>query len=144
MLLNIGIVHRWKPFLPQNRAWKGAGHLLTQLAALALVLNIFCLYSLFFYRVDRKLLAFRDGTLVPSLCSFSLEHELRPQKPNPKKNMPKLIITSPYVHSRVDIQHIYHGHWQPYANSRPKPYSRVDFVPQLYRLYRLWIWPQQN
>jgi hypothetical protein len=43
--------------------------------------------SCFVHRVDRKPLAFRDGTPVPSLCSFSLEQELRPQKPNPKKNL---------------------------------------------------------
>ncbi len=34
--------------------------------------------------------------------------------------MPELTITSPYVHSRVDSIHIYHG----------QPYSRVDFNPR--------------
>ncbi len=49
--------------------------------------------------------------------------------------MPELTITSPYVHSRVDSQHIYHG----------QPYARVDLNPMpesyLSPSQGLWIWP---
>ena len=64
-------------------------------------------------------------------------------RPNPKKNMvygtrwdsmPELTITSPYVHSRVDSGHIYHG----------QPYARVDLNPMsestLSSSQGLWIW----
>jgi hypothetical protein len=49
---------------------------------------------------------------------------------NPKKDMVYGTITSPYVHSRVDSQHIYHG--QPYVrvDLNPIPYASVNFIPQ--------------
>ncbi len=42
------------------------------------------------------------------------------RRPNPKENMVlELTIISPYVHFRVDSQHIYHG----------QPYATVDLIP---------------
>jgi hypothetical protein len=40
--------------------------------------------------------------------------------------MPELTITSPFVHFRVDSQHIYHGHWGTICQSRLYPPVR-DF-----------------
>jgi hypothetical protein len=49
--------------------------------------------------------------------------------------MPESTIASPYVHSRVDSQHIYHG----------QPYARVHLIPMpestLSPSQEFWIWP---
>jgi hypothetical protein len=49
--------------------------------------------------------------------------------------MPELAATSPYVHSRVDSQNIYHG--QPYATVEMNPMPVSTLSPS----QGLWIWP---
>ncbi len=59
-----------KKFHPQRsglrRGWEGAEHLLFQLAAFVLVINVFLLPPCFVHRVHNKPPVFREGTLVPS------------------------------------------------------------------------------
>jgi hypothetical protein len=46
--------------------------------------------------------------------------------------LPKVTITSPYVHSRVDPNTFTMG---TLYQSRPEPYARVDFIPLSGTLY---------
>ncbi len=49
--------------------------------------------------------------------------------------MPELTITSPYVHSKSRLQHIYH--WQHYARVDLNPMPESTLSPS----QGLWIWP---
>jgi hypothetical protein len=83
--------------------------------------SLLVLIPLYFpLRLSTPCVMFTHSLLLPPAPHTHILYRGRIQRIHGVWNpMPELTITSPYVHSIVDSQHIYHGHWATLCPSRP-------------------------